>query len=91
MYESSLSDIIGIMVFNYMLMDNVMSASSAAVFGGKIVLAVIISAAATFLLIYILTRAKSHIKFFMLFAVLALIYALGEQIHLCLLYTSRCV
>ncbi len=81
-YESSLSDIIGIMVFNYMLMDNVMSASSAAVFGGKILLAVIISAAATFLLIYILTRAKSHIKFFMLFAVLALIYALGEQIHL---------
>lgn len=81
-YESSLSDIIGIMVFNYMLMDNVMSASSAAVFGGKILLAVVISAAATFLLIYILTRATSHIKFFMLFAVLALIYALGEKIHL---------
>ncbi len=81
-YESSLSDIIGIMVFNYMLMDNVMSASSAAVFGGKILLAVIISAVATFLLIYIVTRTHSHIKFFMLFAVLALIYALGEKIHL---------
>lgn len=81
-YESSLSDIIGIMVFNYMLIDNVMSLSSAALFGSKVLLAIVISVAATFLLMYIITNARSHIKFFMLFAVLALIYALGEKIHL---------
>ncbi len=81
-YESSLSDIIGIMVFNYMLMENALSLSSTMVFSGKLLLAIVISVAASLLLIYIVTRATSQVKFFMLFAVLALIYALGEQIHL---------
>lgn len=81
-YESSFSDIIGIMVFNYMLMQNVMSIRSAAIFTGNIFLAVAISAIATFLLIYLLTKIQINIKFFLAFAILALVYTLGEQIHL---------
>lgn len=81
-YESSFSDIIGIMVFNYMLMDNVLSIQSTVVFSGKMLMAIAISAVATLLLIYILTQARTNIKFFLLFAILALIYALGEIIHL---------
>lgn len=81
-YESSFSDIIGIMVFNYMLMQNVMSIRSAAIFTGNIFLAVAISAIATFLLIYLLTKIQINIKFFLAFAILALVYTMGEQIHL---------
>jgi hypothetical protein len=45
-------------------------------------LAVIISILATVLMIYILTKSRIHVKFFLLFAVLSLIYSLGEMIHL---------
>ncbi len=81
-YESSLSDIIGIMVFNYMLMKNVLSIQSAAIFTGNILLAVLISALATIILIYLLTKIQINTKFFLAFAVLSLVYTLGEEIHL---------
>lgn len=81
-YESSLSDIVGIMVFNYMLMRNVMSIGSAITFVGSVGLAALISAIATIILIYILTKTDVHIKFFLAFAILAMIYTLGELIHL---------
>jgi NhaP-type Na+/H+ or K+/H+ antiporter len=81
-YESSFSDIIGILVFNYMLMKNVMSVTSALQFSGNIVLAIIISALATLLLIYILATSKVNARFFLLFAILSLVYSLGELIHL---------
>src|SRR5690606_17725467 len=51
-YESSLSDIIGIMVFNYVLMKNALSIGSIAIFAGNIGLAVIISALASMLLLW---------------------------------------
>ncbi len=81
-YESSFSDIIGILVFNYMIMKNILSLKSAMIFGGNVLLAVIISILATVLMIYILTKSRIHVKFFLLFAVLSLIYSLGEMIHL---------
>jgi Kef-type K+ transport system membrane component KefB len=81
-YESSFSDIIGILAFNYMLMQNLLSLKSAAIFTGNVLLAVIISALASVLLVFILTRIQIGLKFFLLFAVLSLIYASGELIHL---------
>ena len=81
-YESSFSDIIGILVFNYMLMKNVMSITSAAKFAGNVGLAIITSFVASFMLIYILTKIKVNLKFFLLFAVLTFVYAAGELIHL---------
>ncbi|HEY1031217.1 MAG TPA: cation:proton antiporter [Flavipsychrobacter sp.] len=81
-YESSFSDIIGILVFNYMIMKNILSLKSAMIFGGNVLLAVVISILATVLMIYILTKSRVHVKFFLLFAVLSLIYSLGEMIHL---------
>lgn len=81
-YESSFSDIIGILAFNYMLMKNLLSFTSLAIFTGNVLLAILISAGASLLLIYILTRIQIGLKFFLLFAVLTLIYASGELIHL---------
>ncbi len=81
-YESSFSDIIGILVFNYMVMKNVMSITSAARFVGNVGLAIITSLLASLMLIYILTKIKVNLKFFLLFAVLTFVYAAGELIHL---------
>jgi hypothetical protein len=81
-YESSLSDIIGIMVFNYMIMKDVFTVRSTALFLGNVGLAILTSVVASLLLIYILTKIKVNLKFFLLFAVLTFVYAAGELIHL---------
>ncbi len=81
-YESSFSDILGVMVFNYMLMDNVMSYHSLGIFVGNLGLAIVISSIASLMLIYMLTRMTMNLKFFMIFAVLALVYSAGELISI---------
>jgi hypothetical protein len=81
-YESSFSDILGIMVFNYMLMDNVMIYRSMGIFAGNLGLAIVISSIASLILIYMLTRMTMNLKFFMIFAVLALVYSAGEIINI---------
>ena len=81
-YESSFSDILGILVFNYMLMDNVLSSHSIGIFAGNVFLAVLISAVASLILLYMLTRIKVSLKFFLIFAILALVYSAGEMVHI---------
>ncbi len=81
-YEASFSDIIGILVFNYMLMHNVMSFQSTMIFAGRIGLAIVISAVASLLLIYMLSKIAGVLKFFLVFAILSMVYASGELIHL---------
>ncbi len=81
-YESSFSDIIGIVVFNYLLMDNILSGWSVGVFIGSIGLAIIVSTIASLILIYMLTRIRVNLKFFLIFAILALVYTVGEIIHI---------
>ena len=81
-YESSFSDILGILVFNYMLMSNVLSFSSTVRFLGNVGFAVVLSVVASLLLLYLLASIKLNLKFFLVFAVLSFLYALGEMIHL---------
>ncbi len=81
-YESSFSDILGILAFNYMLMKNVLSFGAVFQFAGNLLSAVVISLIATLLLIYILANATVKTRFFLMFAILSLVYALGESFHL---------
>lgn len=81
-YESSFSDIAGILFFNYMIMDNVLSMASVGVFAGKVVLAIVISVLASLLLLYILAKITIKTRFFLLFAILALVYSAGELVHI---------
>lgn len=81
-YEASFSDIIGILVFNYMIMHEVMTLQNSMVFAGRIGLAILISAIASFLLIYMLSKIEGMLKFFLVFAILSIVYASGELIHL---------
>lgn len=81
-YESSFSDILGIMVFNYMLMKNVMSFKSTMVFAGQIGLAIVISIVASVTLVYLLSKMQQTLKYFLVFAILSAVYASGELIHL---------
>lgn len=81
-YESTFSDIMGIMLFNYVIVDNVLSAESFGNFLVGFVLIIIISLISSLLLLFLLNYTTSHAKFFLIFAVLILIYSLAKMMHL---------
>lgn len=81
-YEASFSDILGILVFNYMVLNNAITAQSSLKFFGNIGLAILISIIASGLLIYMLSKIEGVLKFFLVFAILSIVYASGELIHL---------
>lgn len=83
-YESTFSDILGIMFF-YFLKDNVNTESAnTVVFSifGNIVITIIVSFVVSYGLVMLFQRLKGDVKFFLLIAVLILLYAIGKQLHL---------
>ncbi len=81
-YEASFSDIIGIMVFNYFTSGEGINLQSAGWFLGSILTAIVLSVVVCFVLMLILVRNRINIKFFLLFAVLIIVYVGGKMMHL---------
>lgn len=81
-YESSFSDILGIMVFNFMLIENIISWAGLGKFFANVGLVILLAVITTFLMLYIIVKVKVGIKFFLLFSILSLLYGMGELIHL---------
>ncbi|WP_430906708.1 cation:proton antiporter [Maribacter sp. 2-571] len=82
-YESTFSDIMGIMMF-YFLVGRLNPVEDAGVagFAGNLVLTVVIALVASYAIILIFQRIKSQAKQFLLIAVLLLLYAIGKKMHL---------
>jgi Kef-type K+ transport system membrane component KefB len=83
-YESTFSDIIGIVGF-YSVLTMLGSSSSEGVYGevfGNLALTVIFSVIISYILIYIFQNIKGHVKLFLLIAILLLLYAVGKMFHL---------
>lgn len=81
-YESTFSDIIGIMFFNYIIIGNIASGSSVASFFINLFIILVISAISTGLLLFLLDYTRTHIKFYLIFAILILIYSISKMFHL---------
>lgn len=82
-YESTFSDIMGIMMFYFLTGGLDPETDSGAVgFAGNIALTIIIAIVASYALVLIFQRIKSQAKQFLLIAVLLLLYALGKKMHL---------
>ncbi len=81
-YEASFSDILGIMLFNYFASPEIFSLKSIGVFSGNLLLSILLSGFVSLLLLFIMTRTKLSIKFFLIFSLLVLIYAGGKMLHL---------
>lgn len=91
-YESTFSDILGIMVFNYAIRQfetnqALVSAESLVALGLQILGVIVVSLLITFCLFYLLQRIEHHVKFFLILALLILVYALGKIFHLPALVT----
>lgn len=83
-YESTFSDILGIISF-YSVLAMVGPDSSESIYSdvfSNLALTVIFSVIISYLLIYILQNIKGHVKLFLLIAILLLLYAVGGIFHL---------
>ena len=83
-YESTFSDIVGIIGF-YSVLTMVGSGSNESVYGevfGNLALTVVFSIIISYTLIYVFQNIKGHVKLFLLIAILLLLYAVGKMFHL---------
>lgn len=83
-YESTFSDILGIMLFYFLTgqLEAGDHGSGLGGFAGNLVLTIVLSLVASYLIVLIFQNIKSHTKLFLLIAVLLLLYALGKKMHL---------
>lgn len=81
-YESSFSDILGIILFNFAVSNPHISLSSFAGLGLNMALITALSIIACILLLYIMGRLSHHVKFFLIISILILVYAIGQSYHL---------
>ncbi|GLR15905.1 hypothetical protein GCM10007940_05200 [Portibacter lacus] len=90
-YESTFSDILGIMVFYFLLskipaVDSELAADSG---GGSLlnfalttILTVILSLIFSYIIVFVFQKIKSSAKLFLLISVLLLLYSIGKLLHL---------
>ncbi len=81
-YESTFSDILGIIVFFYL--EGSLHEGGAGIGGYtlSILVTIVASVLASYILILIFQNIQSHTKLFLLIATLLLLYALGKKFHL---------
>ena len=91
-YESTFSDILGIMIFNYVIKqyknDNpLISSESIISLIIQVIGVIVISLIITYLLFRLIQKIEQKVKFFLILALLILVYAFGKLFHLPALVT----
>jgi Kef-type K+ transport system membrane component KefB len=91
-YESTFSDILGIMIFNYALRQfesdqSLLGGQSMISLAFQIIGVMLISLVITYVLFRLLQNIAYHVKFFLILALLVLVYAFGKLLHLPALVT----
>ncbi|MDP4579934.1 MAG: cation:proton antiporter [Saprospiraceae bacterium] len=81
-YESSLSDIFGVIFFNFILANDHLNASSFGMFLLQLLLMIIVSMASTIILSYLLKRINHSIKFIPIILLVILIYSISKVYHM---------
>jgi cell volume regulation protein A len=81
-YESSFSDIIGVLLFTFIAFNDSFGFSSFGYFGLQLIIIAVISFVATIGLAFLLNRIDHHIKFVPIILLVILIYAISETYHL---------
>jgi len=91
-YESTFSDILGIMIFNYAIKqyknaNSLISSESIISLIVQVIGVIIISLIITYLLFRLIQKIEQKVKFFLILALLILVYAFGKLFHLPALVT----
>jgi len=81
-YESSLSDIVGVILFNFVALNEVIDGRAFVEFGFEVILMAVLSLVATAGLSMLLNRIHHPVKFIPIMLLMILIYALTKLYHL---------
>lgn len=81
-FESSLSDIFGVLFFNFITLNDEIGFALAGNFVVEIILMLLISFIATIGLAYLLSKIKHHVKYLPIILIIVLIYNISKMFHL---------
>lgn len=81
-YESAMSDIIGILAFDFILLSSGSFSSGVLRFIAELVLTLIASIIVSAALAYMLHKINHHVKYVFIMTVIVLVYSLAKLIHL---------
>jgi len=81
-YESSLSDIFGVILFNFITLNENINFLSIGHFILELIIILIITFVATLILAFLLSKIKHHVKFIPIILVILMIYEISKIYHL---------
>ncbi len=81
-YESSFSDILGVLFFNFVALNTIFNFSSFGSFGLELLVMIIVSFVSTLVLSILLHKIEHHVKFVPIILLVLLIYAVSKIYHL---------
>lgn len=81
-FESSLSDILGVMFFNFVALNDEINVESVELFIAQLVIIIIVTIISTIGISYMMTRINYHIKYIPILLMIILVYAVAKMIHL---------
>lgn len=81
-YESSFSDVAGIILFNFAISNDSYNFSAFTNLGIELILIILFATISCLLLLYLIGRINHNIKFFLIISILVLVYAIGQSFHL---------
>ena len=81
-YESSLSDILGLLIFNFLVLNNYFGFVTFSSFIMDLLLMLVVSFITTLALAFFINRIKHHVKFAPIILLVVLIYIISKEYHL---------
>jgi NhaP-type Na+/H+ or K+/H+ antiporter len=83
-YESTFSDIFGIIIFQFLISPNEFYSTTDVVFSitSNILITIVVAIIFSYITVWGIQKLTSHVKLFLIIAVLLLVYALGSIFHL---------
>jgi len=81
-YESSFSDILTVILFNFIINNPHIDVLSFTRLGAELGAILLVSVASCLLLLYLIGRLTHHIKSFLIISILILVYSVGQVYHL---------
>jgi hypothetical protein len=81
-YESSFSDILTVVLFNFMTNNKQINFSSFTKLGAELSIISIVVICSCLLLLYLIGRLTHHVKSFLVISILILVYSIGQMFHL---------
>jgi hypothetical protein len=81
-YESSFSDILAIVLFNFAINNTKFDVPAFAGLGFELLMTLLFAAISCVFLLYLIGHIKHHIKFFLIISLLTLVYSVVQSYHL---------